>query len=109
MLQVKTVEYNQNEVNVAKKIDNNTKNLRGANRTANEIVDRDKMTLVELKHQGDRLVNVSEQLHEVESELSLIQQITDVMGHNDLYYRLKLYAIVILLGFAIIIILSLKI
>lgn len=109
MFQVKTVDSTYNQGHLVKKMENNTQNLYGANKTANEIVDRDQLTLVELKHQGDRVVNVSEQLHQVEGELTLIQQITDVMRNNDLFYRLKLYGIVILLGFSIIIILSLKI
>jgi hypothetical protein len=93
---------------LAKKVEKTTNNLGKANNTANEIIDRDKMTAKELEQQRRRMEHVNEELGEVESKLSLLQQIFGVLENKELANKLKLLFIVILLGIANLIILYIK-
>ena len=90
------------------KIENNTNNIVQTTKTANEIIDRDKLTTNELKRQGTVLLDIHLKMGETEENLSLIQQLRQVMQNNDLFFRLKLYAMAILLFIANIIILFVK-
>jgi len=90
------------------KIENNTNNIVQTSKTANEIIDRDKMITTELKRQGNVLLDIHLKMGETEENLSIIQQLRQVMQNNDLFYRLKLYAMAILLFIANIIILFVK-
>ena len=90
------------------KIENNTNNIIQTTRTANDIIERDKMITTELKRQGNVLLDVHLKVGEAEENLSLVQQLRQVMQNNDLFYRLKLYAMAILLFIANIIILFIK-
>ena len=105
---VKTV-YNERDNNLLRdKIVNNTNNIIESSRTANEIIERDKMTTEELKRQGNVLLDVHLKMGETEENLSLIKQLRQVMQNNDLFYTLKLYVMAILLLIANIIILFVK-
>ena len=94
---------------IANKMINNNQNLKYSSNTANEIIDRDKLTAIELKRQKEVLINTHNKIGEVEENLTLIQQIHDIMKNNNLFYRFKLYIIIILLFIANIIILFIKI
>ena len=94
---------------IANKMINNNQNLKYSSNTANEIIDRDNLTAQELKRQKEVLINTHNKLAQVEENLTLIQQIHDIMKNNNLFYRFKLYIIIILLFIANIIILFIKI
>ena len=94
---------------IANKMINNNQNLKYSSNTANEIIDRDKLTALELKRQKEVLINTHNKIAQVEENLTLIQQIHDIMKYNNLFYRFKLYIIIILLFIANIIILFIKI
>ena len=105
---IKTV-YNEKDNNLLRdKIVNNTNNIIESSRTANEIIERDKLTTEELKRQGNVLLDVHLKMGETEENLSLIKQLRQVMQNNDLFYTLKLYVMAILLFLANIIILFVK-
>ena len=89
-------------------IEYNTNTLKETNKTANEIVDRTNMMNDELKRQGNVLLNVHLKVGETDENLSVIKQIRQVMQNRDLFYRLKLYAMAILLFFANILVLYIK-
>ena len=89
-------------------MDYNTNILKEMNKTANEIIDRNKMMNEELKRQGNVLLNVHLKMVETEENLSVIQQLRQVMQNKDLFYRLKLYARAILLFFANILVIYIK-
>ena len=89
-------------------IEYNTNTLKETNKTANEIVDRTNMMNAELKRQGNVLLNVHLKVGETDENLSVIKQIRQVMQNRDLFYRLKLYAMAILLFFANILVLYIK-
>ena len=80
-------------------MDYNTNTLKETNKTANEIIERNKMMNAELKRQGNVLLNVHLKVGETEENLSTIEQLRQVMQNRDLFYRLKLYAMAILLFF----------
>ena len=90
------------------KIESNTNKIMETTKTAGEIIDRDKMITTELKRQGNVLLDIHLKMGETEENLSLVQQLRQVMQNNDLFYRLKLYAMAILLFIANIIILFVK-
>ena len=94
---------------IANKMINNNQNLKYSSNTANEIIDRDNLTAQELKRQKEVLINTHNKIAQVEENLTLIQQIHDIMKNNNLFYRFKLYIIIILLFIANIIILFIKI
>ena len=89
-------------------IEYNTNTLKETNKTANEIVDRTNMMNAELKRQGNVLLNVHLKVGETDENLSVIKQIRQVMQNRDLFYRLKLYAMAILLFFANILVIYIK-
>ena len=91
------------------KLIGNTNNLIASSKTANEIEERDKLTAEELKRQGNALMNVRSKIDVVESNLTLIQQINDIMNYTDLFYRFKLILIAIGLFFAIVFVLYMKV
>ncbi len=90
------------------KIESNTNKIMETTKTADEIIDRDKMITTELKRQGNVLLDIHLKMGETEENLSLVQQLRQVMQNNDLFYRLKLYAMAVLLFIANIIILFVK-
>ena len=90
------------------KIESNTNKIKQTTKTADEILDRGKMITNELKRQGDVLLGIHLKMGEAEENLSLVQQLRQVMQNNDLFYRLKLYAMAALLFIANIIILFVK-
>ena len=90
------------------KIESNTNKIIDTTKTANEIIDRDKIITSELKKQGNQLLDIHLKMGETEENLSLVQQLRQVMQNNDLFYRLKLYGMAILLFIANIIILFVK-
>ena len=90
------------------KIESNTNKIMETTKTAGEIIDRDKMITTALKRQGNVLLDIHLKMGETEENLSLVQQLRQVMQNNDLFYRLKLYAMAILLFIANIIILFVK-
>ena len=89
-------------------IEYNTNTLQQTNKTANEIIDRNNMMNAELKRQGNVLLNVHLKVGETDENLSVLKQIRQVMQNKDLFYRLKLYAMAILLFFANILVLYIK-
>ena len=90
------------------KIESNTNKIVETTKTANEIIDRDKMITSELKRQGNQLLDIHLKMGETEENLSIVQQLRQVMQNNDLFYRLKLYAMAVLLFITNIIILFVK-
>ena len=90
------------------KIESNTNKIVETTKTANEIIDRDKMITSELKRQGNQLLDIHLKMGETEENLSIVQQLRQVMQNNDLFYRLKLYAMAVLLFIANIIIIFVK-
>ena len=90
------------------KIENNTNRIIQTTKTADEIIDRGKMVTTELKRQGNVLLNIHLKMGETEENLSIVQQLRQVMQNNDLFYRLKLYAMAVLLFIANIIIIFVK-
>ena len=104
-------EYREEQIDnnaLKDKIENNTNKIVETNKAANEIIDRDKMITTELKRQGNVLLDIHLKMGEAEENLSIVQQLRQVMQNNDLFYRLKLYAMAILLFIANIIILFIK-
>ncbi len=91
------------------KLIGNTNKLINSSKTSNEIEERDKLTAEELKRQGNALMNVRSKIDVVESNLTLIQQINDIMNYTDLFYRFKLILIAIGLFFAIVFVLYMKV
>ncbi len=89
-------------------IEYNTNNLKQTNKTADEIIERNKLMNTELKRQGNVLLNVHLKMGEAEENLTLIQQIRQIMQNQDLFYRLKLYAMAVLLFFANILVIFVK-
>ena len=63
------------------------------------------MMNTELKRQGNVLLNVHLKMGETEENLTVIQQLRQVIQTKDLFYSLKLYTIDILLFFANILVL----
>ena len=107
LLRSKTTNYT-NPNQLISKIDNNTKNLMLSKAMTIETVNRDKLTAQELEKQGNQLMGIHNTIGVAESKLTVVQQITDIMKYNDLFYRFKLYIVVVLLFFANIIVLYLK-
>lgn len=107
LLRSKTTNYT-NPNQLISKIDNNTKNLMLSKAMTIETVNRDKLTAKELEKQGNQLMGIHNTIGVAESKLTVVQQITDIMKYNDLFYRFKLYIVVVLLFFANIIVLYLK-
>ena len=104
-------EYREEQIDnnaLKDKIENNTNKIVETTKAANEIIDRDKMVTTELKRQGNVLLDIHLKMGETEENLSIVQQLRQVMQNNDLFYRLKLYAMAILLFIANIIILFIK-
>ena len=107
VLRSKTTNYT-NPNQLISKIDNNTKNLMLSKAMTIETVNRDKLTAQELEKQGNQLMGIHNTIGVAESKLTVVQQITDIMKYNDLFYMFKLYIVVVLLFFANIIVLYLK-
>ena len=107
LLRSKTANYT-NPNQLISKIDNNTKNLMLSKAMTIETVNRDKLTAQELEKQGNQLMGIHNTIGVAESKLTVVQQITDIMKYNDLFYKFKLYIVVVLLFFANIIVLYLK-
>lgn len=93
---------------LAKKIDDQNIDLGSANKTQNNIISLQQNTILNLNEQGERLVGINNKLGEIEQNLTLTQQIVGVMSNRELFYRLKLAIIVLLLFLADIIVLYLK-
>lgn len=99
---------NKSTFSLVDKMSSNNNKLVDTNYVANEIIDRDKLTAFELRRQGEQLINVNNTLENAEGQLTLIQQIQGVMKQNHLFYKLKLYGIILLLFIANLIVLYLK-
>lgn len=108
LLRSKTTNNYTNPNQLISKIDNNTNNLMLSKAMTIETVNRDKITAQELEKQGNQLMGIHNTIGVAESKLTIVQQITDIMQYNDLFYRFKLYIVVVLLFFANIIVLYLK-
>ena len=72
---------NNNEIK--EQIDYNINTIKEANKTANEIIDRNNMMNTELKRQGNVLLNVYIKMGEAEENLSTIQQLRQVIQNSD--------------------------
>ena len=94
---------------ITSKIESNTNKLIDSKTISEEIVSRDKLTAQELERQGQQLLNIHSSLAVVDSNLTIVQQITAVMKRKDLFYKLKLYLIIIVLFLANLLILIIKI
>ena len=94
---------------IASKIESNTDKLIDTKTMSEEIVSRDKLTAQELERQGQQLMNIHSSLAVVDSNLTIVQQITAVMKRRDLCYKLKLYLIIVVLFLANLLILIIKI
>ena len=94
---------------ITSKIESNTDKLIDTKTMSEEIVSRDKLTAQELERQGQQLMNIHSSLAVVDSNLTIVQQITAVMERRDLCYKLKLYLIIVVLFLANLLILIIKI
>jgi hypothetical protein len=92
----------------SKKIDKQNKQLGKAARIGKEITTNQDMTLVELKRQRDKLEKTNNIVNEVENTLSLHDQLVGVMNNRELFNKLKLVGIVVLLFIADILVLYIK-
>ena len=93
---------------ITSKIESNTNKLIDSKTISEEILSRDKLTAQELERQGQQLLNIHSSLAVVDSNLTIVQQITAVMKRRDLFYKLKLYLIIIVLFLANLLILIIK-
>jgi hypothetical protein len=92
----------------SEQLDDQEQSINIINNTHTQIIDRDKETLIALNEQGNRIKKITNDLHEVEHELSIQEQLNEVLSNNDLKNRLKLVFVVLLLGFADLLILYIK-
>ena len=73
---------NNNELK--EQMDYNTNTLKETNKTANEIIERNKMMNAELKRQGNVLLNVHIKMGDAEENLSIyIQQLRQVIQNSE--------------------------
>ena len=77
-------------------------------KTGDNIIKINQNTIGHLNNQGERLHGINKDLANIEQNLSVTDQIIGVMGNRDLFYKLKLVAMMILLFIADIIILYFK-
>ena len=94
---------------ITSKIESNTNKLIDSKTISEEIVSRDKLTAQELERQGQQLMNIHSSLAVVDSNLTIVQQITAVMKRWDSCYKLTLFLIIIVLFLANLLILIIKI
>jgi len=84
----------------SKRIDKQNNQLTKAARIGKEITTNQDMTLVELKRQRDKLEKTNNIVNDVENTLSLHDQLVGVMNNRELFNKLKLVGIVVLLFIA---------
>lgn len=94
--------------NLANKLDNQNKDLFTVNKSQNNIIALQQNTLLNLNDQGQRLEGINTKIAEIETNLTLNEQLVGVMSNRELFYRLKLAFIVFLLFVADIIVLYIK-
>jgi len=90
------------------KLEDQNKTLRGANKTGNEIIKTQTVVLNELDKQKNQIVKIDQTVSEVEEHLSIHDQIFQVMNNRELYNKLKLVVVIVLLLFADILVLYIK-
>ena len=91
-----------------KKMLKQNNNLVRAQQMGNEITETQDKTLEELVRQKNKLKGANEMMGEVEQSLSLHDQLLGVMSNRELFNKLKLVSIVILLLFADLLVLYIK-
>lgn len=90
------------------KLDDQNKTLGDANKTGNEIIKTQTIILNELDKQKNQLDKIDQTVSEVEEHLSIHDQIFQVMNNRELFNKLKLVVVVVLLLFADILVLYIK-
>ncbi len=90
------------------KIKKQNNNLSKANQMGNEIIGNQNLTMEELVRQRNKLNSANSGLEEVEHNLSLHDQFIGVMNNRELYSKLKMVFIIILLFIANMIVLKIK-
>ena len=90
------------------KINKQNNSLNKASQMGKEITSTQNKTLDELVRQRNKLQHTNNLVTEVEHTLSLHDQLVGVMGNRELYNKLKLVGIVVLLFIADVIVLSIK-
>ncbi len=115
------ITYNPNEMiplskgekerynNLANKIDGQNEDLFNANKTADNIIKLNQNTVINLNDQGERLHGINKLITNIEENLSVTDQIIGVMSDRELFYRLKLVAMILMLFIADLIVLYVKI
>ena len=77
-------------------------------KTLNRTVDNSKAALSALKNQKEQILGVIDKTDEAEKALTLHEQIFDVMQNRELFNRLKLVMIAVLLFFSILLVIYIK-
>ncbi len=90
------------------KLNRQNKNLAKAQQMGVDINTTQDKTLMELQRQKDKLRNANDMMGEVEQTLSLHDQIVGVMSNRELFNKLKLVAIVLMLFIADLLVLYIK-
>jgi hypothetical protein len=93
---------------LSSKLDDQNKTLKNVNQTGNEIIKTQQVTLNELDKQKNQIIKIDQTVGDVEHHLSLHDQIFEVMNNRELFNKLKLVLVVVLLLFADILVLYIK-
>lgn len=90
------------------KVNKQNNNLNKANQMGNEIVTTQGKTMEELIRQREKLKSANNTISEVEQTLSLHDQFVACMNNRELFAKLKLVFVIVLLGIANLIVLNIK-
>jgi hypothetical protein len=82
------------------KINKQNTQLGNALRTGKEITTTQNLTFIELQNQKQKLMNANKMVGEVEQTLSLHDQLVGVINNRELFNKLKLVAIIVMLFIA---------
>lgn len=93
---------------LSNRLDKQNNNLNKANLTGSNIIETQTRTAKELERQRGVLTNANDMITEVEKELSLHDQLVNVMNNRELFNKLKLVIVIALLFIADILILYIK-
>lgn len=90
------------------KMEEQNRDVDDIGKTLNRTVDNSKAALSALKNQKEQILGVIDKTDEAEKALTLHEQIFDVMQNRELFNRLKLVMIAVLLFFSILLVIYIK-
>jgi chromosome segregation ATPase len=90
------------------KLKKQNNSLNKANNVGNEVINTQAKTMEELVRQRTKLTTANDGLNEVEQNLSLHDQFVGVMNDRELYTKLKLVFVIVVLSIANLIVLRIK-